>query len=98
MSSSGKPFTSVGIKVDGKWMSGFGGKWNQYWKQGDTVEVEVVKKGEYLNFECPEHLKPKRSNFNKANDDLIQSLIKRVENLEKILLKDDLPNLDDIQF
>lgn len=53
--SSGKPFTSVSIKAKeygDKFISGFGNKINESWKEGDTVEVlSVDQKGDYLNFE-----------------------------------------------
>jgi hypothetical protein len=57
---SGKPFESVGIKTQeygDKWLSGFGRADNKSWKVGDTVDVNVVEKGEYLNFEMPERQK-----------------------------------------
>lgn len=52
--SSGKPFVSVAIKTqDGRSISGFGNKDNQGWQAGDSVEVEIEQKGEYLNFSMP---------------------------------------------
>ena len=51
-----KPFTSLGLKTKeygDKWLSGFGNKDNAGWKEGDVVELEVVQRGEYLNFETP---------------------------------------------
>lgn len=51
--TSGKAFISLRLKTEeyaGKWMSGFGGDENKDWKVGDTVDVEVETKGEYLNF------------------------------------------------
>lgn len=69
---SGKAFVSVGIKCNGKWMNGFGGKWNQDWKQGDTVEVEVVQQGQYTNFE---------------QIDPVKVLTKRVEDLENRIVQ-----------
>lgn len=67
-SKDGKPFTSLTIKANEygqKFLSGFGNKANENWKEGDTVEVEnivekpgVNKKGEsvvYLNFEMPKN-------------------------------------------
>lgn len=54
-SKAGKPFTSISIKATeygDKYISGFGGKANEGWKAGDTVEVlDVIQKGQYLNFE-----------------------------------------------
>lgn len=59
-SAAGKPYESVGIKTQeygDKWLSGFGRADNKSWKAGDTVDVNVVEKGEYLNFEMPERQK-----------------------------------------
>jgi len=56
VSAKGKPYTSVRIKTEeygDQYLSGFGGVGNANWKVGDTVEVEVEKKGEYLNFSLP---------------------------------------------
>lgn len=65
-SKYGKPFTSLTIKANEygqKFLSGFGNKANESWKEGDVVEVENVvekpgtnKQGQpvvYLNFEMP---------------------------------------------
>lgn len=55
-SKAGKPFTSVGIRCNEygeRWLSGFANKDNAGWKVGDTVEVDVETKGEYLNFSVP---------------------------------------------
>lgn len=55
---TGKPFTSLRIKTNEygqKWLSGFGNKDNATWKEGDTVQLTVIEKGEYLNFEMPKN-------------------------------------------
>ena len=55
-SQAGKPYTSLSIKTNEhgeKWLSGFGNKDNENWNTGDTVEIEVEQKGEYLNFSTP---------------------------------------------
>lgn len=59
-SKEGKPYTRLAIKTDkynDRWLSGFGNKFNDNWKEGDVVEVEVTeatakdKNGKpYLNF------------------------------------------------
>lgn len=54
MSKAGKPYTRMSIKCQehgDKWLSGFSSGWNQNWKEGDTVEIEVKQNGQYLNFE-----------------------------------------------
>src|ERR1700687_3657973 len=53
---TGKPFTSLGLQTEEygeKWMSGFNNTQTANWKAGDTVEIEVEQKGEYLNFNVP---------------------------------------------
>lgn len=53
---TGKPFVSLGIRVPEHgeaWLSGFGNQSNAEWQVGNTVEIEVEKKGEYLNFTVP---------------------------------------------
>lgn len=55
-SAAGKPYTSVSITTEehgGRKISGFGNKDNESWKAGDTVEIEIESKGEYLNFSTP---------------------------------------------
>ena len=55
-SKAGKPYVSVGIKIaeyPDKWINGFGNKSNSSWTDGDVVELEVVEKNGYLNFETP---------------------------------------------
>lgn len=53
---SGKPFISLGIITEehgDKWLSGFDGKETESWVPGNKVEIEVEKKGDYLNFTVP---------------------------------------------
>lgn len=55
-SKAGKPFTSRAIKTNEhgeKWLSGFKGKENEGWREGDTVEIEITQNGEYLNYAVP---------------------------------------------
>lgn len=74
----GRPYQRIGIKCEkygDKWISGFGNKLNQYWKEGDEVEVKVEKVNkdgkEYLNFSMP------------SVWDEIRELKKRVATLEE---------------
>lgn len=56
MSKTGKPYTRMSIKTEeygDKYISGFKNKANESWKEGDTVEVIIEEKGEYLNFSMP---------------------------------------------
>ena len=66
----GRPYTRVSIKTQEhgeKWLSGFENFNNQKWREGDHVDLEVEKNGEYLNFSTPSPL---------------QLLTRRVEALE----------------
>ena len=59
-SKAGKPFISRAIKTNEhgeKWLSGFKGKENEGWREGDTVEVEITQNGEYLNYAVPKFQK-----------------------------------------
>lgn len=68
---AGKPYTSIRIQAlehGEKWLSGFGGSWNDNWSEGDQVSVDVTQNGEYLNF---------------SKVDTESVLLGRVEELEK---------------
>ena len=52
----GRPYTRLVIRCKeygDKMLSGFDSIQTQSWREGDTVEVEVEQKGEYLNFKIP---------------------------------------------
>lgn len=52
----GRPYTRINIQTKeygDKWMSGFQGKENESWKEGDIVEIIKKQNGEYLNFDTP---------------------------------------------
>lgn len=56
VSKTGKPYSKLAIKTTQhgeKWLSGFKGKENENWKEGDQVDVIVTQNGEYLNYEVP---------------------------------------------
>lgn len=58
--SDGRPYERVAIQAQERgisWISGFGGDWNKNWRKGDTIEVDVEPKGQYLNFRRPDKLK-----------------------------------------
>lgn len=53
---TGKPYTKCNIKVaeyGDKYLSGFGNAVTKTWNVGDTVEIEIETRGEYLNFSVP---------------------------------------------
>jgi len=50
----GKPYTRCLLDTtDGRKMSGFSNPTAKTWQQGDQVEIEVEKNGEYWNFKIP---------------------------------------------
>lgn len=56
MSKLGKPYSKMSIKCvehGDKWLSGFKGKENEFWKEGDQVDIIVKQNGEYLNYDVP---------------------------------------------
>lgn len=42
-SKGGKPYTAVGIKIDGQFYNGLGTKETDSWKTGDTVTLELYE-------------------------------------------------------
>ena len=56
VSKTGKPYKKMSIKCvehGDKWLSGFEGRDNANWKEGDQVEIIVKQNGEYLNYDVP---------------------------------------------
>lgn len=55
MTRDGRPYVRlvIGTKEYEKTLSGFDGPATKDWKEGETVEVEVEQKGDYLNFKVP---------------------------------------------
>lgn len=52
---TGKPYTRCLLDLeDGrKSVSGFGNKTTESWKEGDTVDINLVQNGQYWNFDVP---------------------------------------------
>ena len=77
----GRPYTRVAIQTQehgAKWVSGFENFNTKNWKEGDSVEIEVEPKGEYLNFKT-------LSETGKLLKEL-NNLANRVASLEKFLV------------
>ena len=77
----GRPYERVALKTEeygDKYVSGFGNKANSVWKVGDTVEVEISKNGEYINFEMPKVA-------NGVSPELMAKINQILENTVKIL-------------
>lgn len=53
VTKTGKPYSRLSIKTiqhGDKYLSGFSDGWNQGWKLGDEVSIDVTQNGQYLNF------------------------------------------------
>lgn len=99
VSKSGRKYEKVLIKCQeygDRWVSGFGSKSNQNWKEGDTVNIVVEEKGEYLNFKTVE--------TNETSDNskvmfMLELIDKKLEAINKKISpteKDATPDSDDI--
>lgn len=105
--TSKKAFVGLGLKTDqhgDKWLSGFGGPENETWAVGDTVDIEVEQKDEYLNFKVNKvnpisKIQGDESRvFNLINLKLlpaIQFLAEDIKAIRKELLKDGYPEMDE---
>ena len=89
----GKAYTRVLLTVQGKTLSGFGAQWNQDWKAGDEVSIEITevqKDGKtYYNFGQVTMTAQMLAQIN--------SLTERVKRLEDSLLTSDgspMPDFD----
>lgn len=54
VSKTGKPYKKIAIKTvehGDTWLSGFVNKTNEFWKEGDQVDIIIKQNGDYLNFE-----------------------------------------------
>jgi len=84
--ATGRPYSKMSIKCveqGDKWLSGFKGKENENWKEGDVVDIIVKQNGEYLNFDVP-----------KAEDKLamrVSALEVEVMNLRNAIAKPAMP-------
>lgn len=102
---TGKPYRQLNIQTEQhgeKWISGFQNQANKNWKAGDTVEVEIVENGKYLNYKLPQSKLPSKT-WDKINE-----LEKRLSKVESAVFKtkaeledhfeDGAPVLDDLPF
>jgi len=96
VNKDGNPYERVAIRCQEygeRWLSGFGARWNEYWKEGSAIDVEVEPKGEYLNFKRLDPIKELR--------DVVFGLEKRVLALEMIMgkeKKDEVPFVDEGKY
>jgi len=77
----GRSYERVAIKtveMGDKYISGFGGEWNQNWKVGDQVQIIIEPKGEYLNFS-------KLTEIDLLNA-RVEKMEKEIEELKKFVL------------
>lgn len=91
MSKAGKPYSKCAIKTlehGDKWLSGFGGAWNQNWQEGDEVQIDVEQKGEYLNFSKVDEIANSLARI-KAIEDYLRNVVKPI--LDKNFTSDGKP-------
>jgi hypothetical protein len=77
----GSTYEKLAVKANeygDRWISGFSGKWNSFWKEGDVVEADVAEAGQYLNLVRP---------------DPVRDLAARVLVLENAVFKKELPTV-----
>jgi len=76
-SKAGKPYTSLSLKVESrgdKFINGFGNQSNESWKVGDTVDILIEQKGEYLNFVPAEGKKAEEITINAKLEHILTKL------------------------
>lgn len=74
---AGKPYTRLLINTNeyGQTaLSGFDGSATESWKEGMTVEAEVEKKGDYLNFSVPN----KQAQATSEMKDMLQKIYREI--------------------
>ena len=77
INKNGKPYSFIKVHSGGKIYSAFGGTWNDAWKEGEVIEVDVQQNGNYLNI-----IAPKQAEKAAAIDAIHQKLDKIIELLE----------------
>lgn len=89
MSRQGKPYSKINIIADEKMYSGFSGKWNESWKVGDEVEVEVeeaVYNGKtYYNLKAPASARGGFGGNTQAMEHLLGSIDTKLSKVIEIL-------------
>jgi hypothetical protein len=76
-----KDYVSVVIVDEqGRKMSGFSDETNKNWKVGQEVEVDIEKKGGYLNFRLPKRIehKAERSIYSSLFEEIISNFAKEL--------------------
>jgi hypothetical protein len=97
----GRPYVQLGVFSNGKWASAFQGDWNENWKVGDEIDVEIEENGKYRNIKAP-----KKSNSDSQSSEVLKVVIETRNLVQECfsLLKamkatpthpDDLPPFDD---
>lgn len=83
MGKNGKPYRFLKIQTQEhgeRWISGFASPENKDWKTGDTIEIEVIENGKYLNYKLGGR-KPSKT-WDKINE-----LDERLSKVEKLIVK-----------
>lgn len=102
MGKNGKPYTRMSIQTEehgDRWISGFQNASNKEWKEGDTVELVVEEKGEYLNFKVPNKSDAKVGELEARVAKLEAVVFKKSEDIEPVGENvDEEVNVEDIDF
>lgn len=94
--SDGREYTRLAIKTKeygDRYVSGFGNDKNSSWNVGDTVEVVIEQKGEYLNFSMP-----KEKDVLTERIDVLEKKVKELEHTiysNPNIIKDDSSELEE---
>ena len=72
-----RPYTRVRIQIVDQpdWISGFENETTSNWKEGDMVEIEVTKNGQWFNFTTP-----KKSDLFEARVAILEEGFKELKN------------------
>lgn len=83
VNKNGKSYVRLTVVAGGQNYSAFGGTWNDTWKVGDTIDVNVTENGQYKNIEAP---KPTDALTARLNE--LEERIKKLEYITKSLPND----------
>jgi len=86
--STGKPFTSLRMKVASRGdalISGFGNKSNEHWKVGDSVNILIEQKGQYLNFTQADSKQGQEKTANAKIEEILTKVSKIDYKIDRII-------------
>lgn len=77
------PATKVGVKSNGVWYSCFENQTTKSWQQGDEIDVQVEKNGQYNNIVFPKQApyQPNNAQMNDAIKDTLSRLERKIDRI-----------------